>query len=87
MIEQLAQLAHNQWSGWMKHLFRKGVFNDDGTWTMPKWAVERWTQQMNIKYRDLTEKEKKSDHEEAEGMLKIMNSGTSKDTQVPKTIY
>ena len=40
--EILADLCHRQWSGWMKYLFGKGTFNDDGTWTMPAWAVKRW---------------------------------------------
>ena len=38
--EILAELAHAQWSGWMEYLFSKGVLNEDGTWTMPAWAVE-----------------------------------------------
>lgn len=74
MNELLAKYAHNQWSGWMKYLFSKGEINIDGTWTMPKWAVERWQRQMNTKYENLSEQEKKSDKEEAEGMLKILRS-------------
>ena len=71
--EQLAEYAHYQWSGWMRYLFGKGEFNEDGTWTMPKWAVERWTRQMNAEYKDLSEEEKDSDRKEAEGMLNILN--------------
>ena len=71
--EQLAEYAHNQWSGWMKYLFSKGEFNVDGTWTMPKWAVERWTRQMNTDYKSLSEEEKDSDRREADGMLNILN--------------
>ncbi len=72
MKEILAELAHEQWSGWMKHLFSKGEMNKDGTWTMPRWAVERWTHQMNLKYNDLTAEEKDSDREEAEKFLHYM---------------
>ena len=71
--EQLAEYAHNQWTGWMRYLFSKGKFNKDGTWTMPNWAVERWTRQMNTEYKDLLEEEKDSDRKEAEGMLNILN--------------
>ena len=71
--EQLAELAHNQWSDWMKYLFSKGEFNDDGTWTMPKWAVDRWTRQMNTKYENLSIDEKNSDKIEADKMLEIIN--------------
>ncbi len=72
MTEKLAKFAHKQWSGWMKYLFSKGTFNNDGTWTMPKWAVERWRNQMNTHYDLLSEEEKKSDREEADGMIEIL---------------
>lgn len=76
MREKLAKFAHKQWSGWMKYLFSKGTFNSDGSWTMPKWCVDRWTRQMNIKYEDLTEKEKASDRTEADDMLEIIGPVT-----------
>ena len=72
MREKLAEFAHNQWSGWMKYLFSKGAFNNDGSWTMPKWAVDRWVCQMNMKYEDLSEQEKNSDRKEADGMIEIL---------------
>jgi hypothetical protein len=68
-IEDLAELAHEQWSGWMEYLFEKGEFNPDGTFTIPKWAVDRWTRQMNTQYEDLPEEEKESDRVEARKML------------------
>lgn len=63
--ERLAEYAHDAWSGWMRYLFSKGTFNDDGTWTMPEWAVERWTRQMDTDYHDLPEGEKETDKKEA----------------------
>ncbi len=78
MKELLAAYAHNQWSGWMKYLFSKGKTNIDGTWTMPKWAVQRWQKQMNTQYKDLSVQEKESDIEEANGMLKIFSNGIDK---------
>ena len=41
--ESLSEYAHEAWSGWVKYMFSKMTLNDDGTATMPKWAVERWT--------------------------------------------
>ena len=77
--EKLAEFAHSQWSGWMEYLFSKGVFNEDGTWTMPEWAVKRWTTQIKTNYKDLSESEKDSDRSESDsdrsesdGMLKII---------------
>ena len=51
--EQFADLAHRQWSGWMKYLFEKSTKNEDGTVTIPKWAVDRWTKQIATDYKDL----------------------------------
>ena len=71
--ELLSDYAHEAWCGWMKYMFSKAVVNSDGTWTMPQWAVERWQRQMNTKYSELPEEEKKSDREEADKMLSIFH--------------
>ena len=70
--EELAGLIHEQWSGWMEYLFSKGDFNDDGTWTMPAWAVDRWRRQMVTPYEDLSEDEKDSDRIEADRVLALL---------------
>lgn len=67
--EKLADLCHQQWSGWMTYLFSKGTFNSDGTWTMPAWAVKRWTRQLLTSYENLSEEEKNSDRREADKYL------------------
>lgn len=71
--EQLAALAHEQWSGWMRYLFSRGTFNDyDGTWAMPRWAVERWKRQLETDYADLPDYEKDADRAEADKVLAIL---------------
>ncbi len=72
--ERLAEYAHTAWSGWMIYQFSKGTFNEDGTWTMPAWAVERWTRQMNAPYSALPESEKESDRAEADAILVALES-------------
>lgn len=67
--EELADLAHKQWSGWMEYLFSKGNKNEDGTFTIPAWAVERWERQLNTEYKDLSESEKDSDRNEADKFI------------------
>lgn len=80
--EDLAEYAHEAWSGWMKYLFSKGEYRwveapteshgkVERVWIMPQWAVERWTRQMNTPYADLSEEERKSDREEADKMIDI----------------
>lgn len=69
--EKLAEYAHGAWSGWMRYLFEKSIKNDNGTVTIPEWAVARWQRQMNTSYAQLPEDEKESDRVEADEMLAI----------------
>ena len=72
LVEKLAVLAHEQWSGWMSYMFNKADLNSDGTWTMPKWAVERWQRQITTKYEDLSVEEQESDRVEARRVLRVL---------------
>lgn len=71
LLELLALLCHDQWSGWMKYLFRFGTLNDDGTFTMDADKVTRWKRQMETAYSDLSESEQESDRTEARKFLAI----------------
>lgn len=70
--EKLAELCHEQWSGWMKYLFSKNPVESDGSWVMPAWAVERWQRQMDTPYSELSESEKQSDRNEADKFLVLL---------------
>ena len=65
IIEKLADYEHDRWSRWQKHLFSKCINNNDGSMTIPKEFVDRWTRQINTNYIDLSEQEKDSDRKEA----------------------
>lgn len=81
--EQLAALAHEQWSGWMEYMFSKchpgqarlddGTFVPNGTMVIPAWATERWMRQMSTPYAELPESEKESDRQEADRVLAIVS--------------
>lgn len=73
--ERLAALAHEQWSGWMRYLFRFGHFNSDGTFTMDAEQVARWRRQAATGYEDLPENEKESDRKEADRVLEVIAGG------------
>lgn len=73
MIEDLAKYAHDAWAGWMKYLFEQSNKNDDGTVTIPKWAVDRWERQSSTAYSALPKDEKHSDRKEAERILKVIS--------------
>lgn len=70
--EKLADLCHRQWSGWMVYIFSKGKFNEDGSWTMPAWAADRWRLQMEMPYEQLTVPEQNSDRNEADKFLAVI---------------
>jgi hypothetical protein len=69
--EQLAELCHEQWSGWIAYMFGKGTRNPDGTLTLPQWAFDRWSRQATTAYADLSESEKDSDRAEADKFLAL----------------
>ena len=71
--EKLAEYAHEAWSGWMFYLFDVSELNDDGTVTIPKWAVDRWKRQSQTNYKDMPDDEKHSDLDEANKMMEIYN--------------
>lgn len=73
MRERLAELCHEQWSGWMHYQFSKNALNRDGTWTMPAEFVERWLRQATMAYSELSSSEQDSDRKEADKFLAIIN--------------
>lgn len=79
--ERLAELAHEQWAGWMEYLFSKGDFTSAGTWVMPPWAVERWQRQRKTHYADLSHAEKESDRNEADKFLAAILSATDSEAK------
>ena len=62
-MEYLAATQHNIWSHWMTYMFKCGIYNEDGSWTMPKDKVERWLTQAGTIYDDLSETKKQSDRD------------------------
>jgi hypothetical protein len=85
--EALAQYAHDTaWSGWMRYLFSKCTINEDGSVTMPAWAVERWTRQMNTPYVDLPESERASDREQADMIIAKIVQASAAEAEANRQI-
>ena len=74
MREELAELAHKQWSGWMDYLFSKCIAPTVGELIIPKWAVERWKRQANTPYEELSNDEKNTDRDEADKFLALFDT-------------
>lgn len=64
LMETLADIEHERWSGWMAHLFNKCQENADLSVTIPAEWVKRWKLQAMTKYPELSEREKESDRRE-----------------------
>ena len=73
VIEELADLEHDSWARWMKHLFSVSDKNEDGSVTIPKDKVDRWQRQLKTNYEDLTNKEKESDRKEVRKFIRVFN--------------
>ncbi len=71
MREELAKLAHEQWSGWISYMFGVCTKTDKGELTIPKWAVDRWKRQAKTPYSELTTAEMDSDRKEADKFLDV----------------
>jgi len=72
IIEALSEYAHNSWSEWMKYLFEKGIYCEDGTFKIDKQYAEKWMKQSTTEYNDLSNEEKDSDRAEAIQIWKVL---------------
>ena len=72
--EEVATLAHEQWSGWMIFLFAKSEHRPDGSVVIPSDLVKRWERQMNTDYFNLPENEKDSDRVEADKFIQLFSN-------------
>lgn len=72
--EELAELAHKQWSGWIEYMFSKGIKLPDGGLYLPAWAVDRWMRQAKTQYKDLSNSEKDSDRKEADKFIEVFKA-------------
>lgn len=71
-VEELSSLCHEQWSDWMKHLFKFGTLSPSGEFIIDSIQVSRWLRQMNTPYDELPELEKISDCKEALKFIRLM---------------
>jgi hypothetical protein len=70
--EQLAALAHEMWSGWMRYMLGRLRPNDDGSVTISSAYCRALSRQMSTPYAALSEDEKNGDREEADRVLALV---------------
>ncbi len=80
LLERLADLEHERWSGWIKHQFKKGRFDHkDETWTMPPWAVANWMRLSVTPYAELDEEAKEMDRVEVRKTWAVVAKALERD--------
>jgi hypothetical protein len=72
--EQLAELAHEQWSGWMRYFFSQCDEDSDESIYVSREYVRNLRQLMDTSYSELSEAEKDSDRAEADRVLQIVKA-------------
>ena len=63
LMEKLADLEHDQWSHWTRHMLDN--LTDEN--------IARWRRQIDTPYSELSEKEKDSDREWAKKIIGVIN--------------
>lgn len=70
-LEKLASLEHDQWVGWMRHIFEKCYLSSGGSLIIPPHLVTRWQRQMKTPYSNLPPEEQEPDRAEARRVLSL----------------
>jgi len=65
LIEELAELEHEQWMKWAKDILKSEDISED--------RAKRWKDESFKSYKDLSEEQKEMDREWAKKVLKIVN--------------
>ena len=77
IIEKLAEIEHTRWANWQrwmhtKFIEYKDVKNSKEVVCLEREWVNRWDNQIQTNYKDLSEKEKDSDREQVYRYLPIV---------------
>ena len=71
-LETLSAIEHERWSHWQRYLHSKCSRQPNGTLVIPTELVEKWEEQIETPYADLSEKEKESDREQVRKYLSLV---------------
>lgn len=85
--EKLASIEHERWAHWQKYmhsLCREGSVT--GTLIIPAHLVDRWEKQINTPYAALSEKQKKSDRDQVDKYLPLIEEVLFQVEQDPEMV-
>jgi len=72
ITDELAEVEHERWAHWQKHMHSKGKRQADGSLILPAASVQRWERQIDTPYAALTESEKESDRDQVRKYLPLI---------------
>jgi hypothetical protein len=72
MVEKLAAIEHERWSHWQRYLHGKCERQPDGSLLIPADLVQRWQEQFETAYSNLTDEEKQSDRDQVDRYLPLV---------------
>lgn len=84
MAEALAEIEHERWAHWQSYVHSKGQRQDDGSLLLPPELVSRWDRLIATPFRDLTEAERSSDHEQVSRYLPLIRKVVETALRTPK---
>ena len=73
IIEIMADVEHDRWAKWQKHVHDKCELRPDGL-LIPNSLVERWEEQYRTPYIALSEEDREKDRREARVTIKALNN-------------
>ena len=74
LFDTLAEIEHDRWINWMRHVFSKGGKNEDGSFTIEANSVARWKKQMRMHFSELPAHTQRSDMVEVEIRLRAIRN-------------
>lgn len=78
LLETLADIEHERWSHWQRHMHSKAERQLDGSLVIPAELVEQWERQIATPYAELSDQEKESDREQVRKYLPVIVEALSK---------
>lgn len=77
LIDELAAIEHDRWAHWQKYLHSKGIRQSDGALLIPSDLIQRWENQIDTSFEELSHDEKESDRDQVRKYLPTITRALS----------
>lgn len=69
---KLGAIYHAHWSQWVNELFEKATYNEDGSMTLPREVITRWSRHVALLWPEMTHKEQAEARKAAAKFLVVL---------------